>query len=386
LRAPAHTKARLLLSLFVGYALAIVAGQSTLAHLPTEGKREYLGDNHAQYYQFSSGSRDGGQTSSPQAPTWLQSNVEAADSDFEDLNNSRAPGFVPYIGGPFEVGTIWWALNSETPDTAECPPTFWFACTDYRTDGTSSDRWKSTTYNRSNPSSGLDSHWCQSTAQIGPTDGCIDTRRVTLHEFGHGVGLSRDSNDDLHFPTSDPNYASFSVMHGEPLYKPATNYDLRQLGTCDRLALGILHDVDSFSGVYNIGCVDHLGSPALDNGDIDTTVTQSTLSAVVCIGDSFTFTGTARIVSASVLGELSGNGLAGRLVTIYRRTSGGSYSSYTSATVASGEGGSWSVTIGSSTAASYYYQARYAPNPSDDPDLDGDSSGLEKHVTWSTSC
>ena len=102
---------------------------------------------------------------------------------------------------------------------------------------------------------------------------------------------------------------------------------------------------------------------------------------MLCAGQSFSFTGTLKIVTASILGELSANGLAGRTVTIYRRTPSGSFVSYTTATVASGEGGAWSRSI-SSGLATYVFQARYAPNTTDDAALDGDSSGVEKTVTW----
>ena len=105
---------------------------------------------------------------------------------------------------------------------------------------------------------------------------------------------------------------------------------------------------------------------------------------MLCAGQSFSFTGTLKIVTASILGELSANGLAGRTVTIYRRTPSGSFVSYTTATVASGEGGAWSRSISSTLAATYVVQARYAPNTTDDAALDGDSSGVEKTVTWNS--
>ena len=158
-------------------------------------------------------------------------------------------------------------------------------------------------------------------------------------------------------------------------------YNRRVLGGCDLLSLAIDYDIDNFTDTYP-GCGDHLGAPATQNGDIDTTATQNTASVVLCAGQSFSFTGTLKIVTASILGELSANGLAGRTVTIYRRTPTGSFVSYTTATVASGEGGAWSRSISSTLAATYVFQARYAPNTTDDAALDGDSSGVEKTVTW----
>ena len=75
-------------------------------------------------------------------------------------------------------------------------------------------------------------------------------------------------------------------------------------------------------------------------------------------------------------------GLSGRTVTIYRRTPAGSFASYTTAAVVSGEGGSWSKSISITLSTTYVFQARYTPSSADDPTLDGDSSGVEKTVTW----
>ena len=197
--------------------------------------------------------------------------------------------------------------------------------------------------------------------------------------------MSRSSNGHSHFPIGAAVVPDYSVMYLSPIPKPTAGYNQRWLGACDVLSLAIDYDIDSFNGTYP-GCADHLGAPAAQNGDIDTTVTQSTAALQVCVGQSFTFTGTAKVVTASILGELSANGLAGRTVTIYRRTLSGSYASYSTATVASGEGGSWSRAISNAAGATYVFQARYTPDATDDPTLDGDSSGVEKTVTWGTAC
>lgn len=354
----------------------LVAALPALAHghSPTEGKREYSADNHHQFY--SPGTRV------VSVPSWLQTNVNSAlNGDWDTSNESRSPYFSLPAGGATEIATVYWALNAETPDTDECPPTVWYACTDYLTNGSSSDRWKSTTLNRENPAGSLESWWCESTDQSGSTDGCFDTRRVMLHEAGHAVGLSRSSNGHAHFPGGAGANPDYSVMDSLPIPKPNAGYNQRALGTCDRLSLAVDHDIDSFADIYP-GCADHLGAPVAENGDLNTTTTQSTSSVVICAGQSFSFTGTLKIVTASVLGELSGNGLSGRTVTIYRRTPAGSFASYTTATVVSGEGGSWSKSISNTLSTTYVFQARYTPSSADDPTLDGDSSGVEKTVTW----
>lgn len=345
-----------------------------LGHSPTEGKREYSADNHQQFY--SPGTRV------VSVPSWLQTNVNSAlNGDWDSSNESRSPYFSLPAGGATEIATVYWATNAETPNTMECPSSLWYACTDYLADGSSSDRWKSTTLNREDPAGSLESYWCESTSQSGSTDGCFDTRRVVLDEAGHAVGLSRSSNGHSHFPGGAGANPDYSVMHSLPIPKPDAGYNQRSLGTCDRLSLAVDHDIDSFADIYP-GCADHLGAPVAENGDLNTTTTQSTSSIAICAGQSFSFTGTLKIVTASVLGELSGNGLSGRTVTIYRRTPAGSFASYTTATVASGEGGSWSKSISNTLSTTYVFQARYTPNSADDPTLDGDSSGVEKTVTW----
>lgn len=367
-----------LMSTLVVVLVASVFPAAVAAHSPTQGKREYTADNHLQSYA------PGTRVIAP--PGWLQTNVNAAlTTDWASRNTTRSPSFSLPVSGATEIATVYWATNAETPDTIECPADFWYACTDYLSNGATSDRWKSMTFNRENPGGALESWWCESTSQVGSTDGCFDTRRVTLHEAGHAVGLSRSSNGHAHFPGGAGADPDFSVMHSPPIPKPTTGYNQRWLGACDVLSLAIDYDLDTFSGIYP-GCGDHLGAPAAQNGDIDTTVSQSTTTLRLCVGQAFSFTGTARIVTASILGELSGNGLAGRTVTIYRRSVGGAYAAYTTATVASGEGGSWSRAISSPAEAIYVFQARYSPNATDAPTLDGDSSAVEKTVTWDTTC
>ena len=370
------------------FSIAVACGVSILAgafpgevagHSPTEGKREYLADNHLQWYHFTTPSW--AQT----PPSWLQTNVNSALlNDWDVSNVTRSPFFALYnnVGMP-ELAAVHWGTPEQRPDTPECPAaTFFYACTDYLANGTTSDRWASTVFNSANPSGALESYWCESTAQVGSTDGCFDTRRVTLHEAGHAVGLSRTSNGHAHFPGGAGTNPDYSVMHDPPIPKPTAGYNQRWLGTCDLLSLAIDYDIDSpFTDTYP-GCGDHLGAPAAQNGDIDTTTTQSTSSVVLRAGQSFSFTGTLKIVTASILGELSANGLAGRTVTIYRRTTTGSYASYTTATVASGEGGSWTRSISNALSTTFVFQARYTPNSTDDPTLDGDSSGVEKTVIW----
>lgn len=374
------TAARWRHPVFAAVVAVLLAGAlpaTAAAHSPTEGKAEYTTDNHHQIYAY--GTRSGSV-----APSWLKTNVDSAmNGDWDSANTTRSPYF-SLPSGAAEIASAYWNTNAETPDTMECPNTPWYACTDYLSDGQAEDRWKSTTFNREDPAGALESYWCQSTAQIGSTDGCFDTRRVTLHEAGHAVGLSRSSNGHVHFPGgagADPDH---SVMHSLPIPKPVAGYDQRWLGACDVLSLAIDYDLDSFNGVYP-GCVDHLGAPAIQNDDIDTKVIQDNTTLLLCVGQSFTLSGTAKIVTASILGELSANGLAGRTVTIYRRTSSGTFGAYTTTTVAGGEGGAWSKSISNASLATYIFQTRYAPNTTDDPTLDGDSSG-EKTVTWSSAC
>ncbi len=367
-----------ILAALAAVQLAWALPATTAAHSPTEGKAEYSTDNHHQIYAY--GTRSGSV-----APSWLQTNVNAAlNGDWDSANTTRSPYF-SLPGGAAEIASVYWNTNAETPNTPECPASLWYACTDYLSSGQVEDRWKSTTFLKGTGPGSLESYWCQSTAQVGSTDGCFDTRRVALHEAGHAVGISRSSNGHVHFPGGAGANPDHSVMHSVPIAKPSTGYDQRWLGACDVLSLAIDYDLDSFDGVYP-GCVDHLGAPAIQNDDIDTAITQNTTTLLLCVGQSFSFAGTAKIVTASVLGQLSANGLAGRTVTIYRRTPTGSFVAYTTASVVSGEGGAWSRTISFADEATFVFQARYTPDATDDPTLDGDSTGVEKTVTWDFAC
>ena len=49
---------------------------------------------------------------------------------------------------------IKYLLNSQVPNTDECPSTFWYACTDYL-GGSAKTTWNSTTFNSEDPSGSL---------------------------------------------------------------------------------------------------------------------------------------------------------------------------------------------------------------------------------------
>ena len=93
--------------ILVVVGLALLGGMLpavVVAHEPTEGKREYLADNHHQFY--SPGIWPGGIP----APSWVQTNVNSAlNGDWDNTNVTRSPFFSLPVAGATEIATIYWA-------------------------------------------------------------------------------------------------------------------------------------------------------------------------------------------------------------------------------------------------------------------------------------
>ncbi len=361
---------RLAFRFALAVTLAVLGPSVVTAHSPTAGEREYSTSGATEEFFLGQGTS---------GLTWFTTRIETAlETNFETANNSLTPNFVRTAVDGVEIKYL---LNSQVPDTTECPASFWYACSDYN-GGAAKTTWHSTTYNSEDPSGSKVSWWCDHPSQDPP--GCFDVGRVLLHEAGHGVGLARSSNGQSHQPDSAA-YTT-TVMQINPIVSSNTGWNTAVLGTCDLFELSREYDVVDYSDPYP-ACIDHLSGVAFSGGKIiSPTVLNNPPDE--CTGVSVVLSGTLRLVSVvgasddDQLGLLAGNGLAGRTISIYRRTPGGSYGSpYTTTTVTSGSSGSWSKSVVSGTSGTWYFQARFAPAGADATTLNS-STSAEFPVTW----
>ncbi|MES2209088.1 MAG: hypothetical protein V4515_02760 [Chloroflexota bacterium] len=365
--------ARIRSLVILGLTLPLVAPAVAFAHSPTGSDREYSPDNAAEEFYFGAGTS---------ALSWFIVEVEPAlETNWNTSNNTRAPHFTRTS---VDGAEIKYRTNAETPFSDECPDTFWYACTDYY-GGASATTWMSTTFNREDPSGPLLSLWCQFPGQ--GDSGCADVRRVAIHEAGHGVGLARQSNGHVH--QTDSQTSATTVMQTNPKLATAAGWLDRFLGSCDLIELAREYDVVSFSQALP-ACVDHITAPATSNVKVVTVASQTTTATGVCVGIGVTLSGSLRLTNQPAddqLGLLASNGIGGRTVEIFRRTSSGGYPStpYTTTTVGTSEAGSWSKSVVSTTSGTWIFQARYAPGSSDLSTLNA-STSLERTITWSSPC
>jgi hypothetical protein len=348
----------------------------TSAHSPTGGEREYTTSGATAWFFLGQGTS---------TLTWFITPIETAlESDFEASNNTQTPNFLRVADDGTEIKYL---LNSQVPDTSECPSSFWRACTEYV--GTAKTTWLSTAFNSENPSGDLVSWWCDHPNQAD-SGGCYDLRRIALHEAGHGVGLARSSNGHTH--QSDSAAYNHTVMQINGPSATTTGWNYRFLGVCDRFELSREYDVVSWSGAYP-ACIDHLTGVAFSGGKMISVVKlNDPLDA--CTGSAVALGGYLKLIAATgasddgQLGVLAGNGLGGRTIEIFRRTPSGAYGStpYTTATVANSEAGTWSRSVSSSTSGTWYFRAEFTPATTGDvATLNGDLSA-EFAVTWSSPC
>lgn len=358
---------------------AVVSGvlaPGVAAHSPTGGEGEYA-DNSAQTFWFEAGT-----------PGWVITAVDAAvDDDFEISNNSRTPNFTQGTTG----AKILYKTNAQTPDTDECPASFWYACTDYNGGGDGKTTWKSTTFNSENPAGALVSWFCDDPLQAD--SGCFDMRRMAIHEAGHGVGLARlADNGHGHQATGTP--VATTVMQTVSPTATAAGWNARHFGSCDFFELSREYDVVSFAGAYT-ACVDHLTGVGFSGGKL-VSVTRLDAPPInfVCIGQGVTLTGYLKLTAAAgadadgQLHRLAGNGLGARTIAIFRRASGGAYGGtpYTTATVVNAESGTWSRSVGSGVAGTWYFRANFNPATPGDVATLNSSQSAEFSITWSNAC
>lgn len=144
--------------------------------------------------------------------------------------------------------------------------------------------------------------WCQAYS-VAP-NGCYDAQTIALDEFGHVEGLNHHVNyaDDSDY--GDANVQTYSRT------KPATGWNAHVFGRCDIATLQMLYDVQTWTAKYST-CL-----------DLATTLTIAASPTGILSGGSTTLTATLKVASDASYGRLAGNPVAGRTVTLQRRTPG----------------------------------------------------------------
>lgn len=342
--------------------LTLTFAQVARAHDPTGGENEYT-DGVTVGFRWDP---------TFGVPNWLATAFEsAAEVSWASGNNSDAPRFQWTGTGP----DVRYRTNAQMPATAECPDTFWYACTDYNSGVT----WQYTVFNSAQNALGsLPWYWCQDPAQ--PDTSCIDAGRTGIHELGHVVGLSRQSNGHSHQP--DSAMSSTSVMQLNPIKSPDSRYNDLFLGQCDEFELQREYDVLSLAGTYAT-CVDHAVGTGFASGEIETVVVRTSAASITlpCVTSTTSITGTLTLSSGTGLGRLAGNQLPGRAVVIERRVSGGAWASH--ATVTTNSSGNFSRIVSTSTPGTWEFRGLFSDGA--EVSLDGDDGGITT-VTWNASC
>ena len=180
--------------------------------------------------------------------------------------------------------------------------------------------------------------WCQ--ALVTFVNGCYDVENVALDEFGHIEMLGHHVNyeDDSDFLDSVVQFAARS--------RPREGWNEHVFGRCDVARLQLEYSLDSAS------------TPVSSCLNLVAALTISAGATTVGSGDPVRITGTLRISSASSAGELSGDPLSGRTISLQRRALGGTSWSTIGPMTANSADGSYGLTI--TPSQSYDYRLVFA--------------------------
>lgn len=250
-------------------------------------------------------------------------------------DNSRHVVFSYSASG---AGTVVFA---DTTSVAACNAIAWLGCAS----GSGSAGW--TIWLRKTPSH----PWCQ----LSNVTGCYDIERILIHEAGH-IGGFLDHN------TADNSYLD-TVMTIAPPKKGEAGYNIHHLQPCDEAAMQLIYDVGSISGPYADCFADIAGAGATG---LLPTLTSDGNGLGDCYGVSIPVSGRLSIKSTTSYQLLSGNALAGRVVSFDRRVAGTTAwatNVATTTTTASASGNNWTRSFtATSTGASvtYEYRAHFA--------------------------
>ena len=144
--------------------------------------------------------------------------------------------------------------------------------------------------------------WCQ--MYTTPPNGCYDAQMIALDELGHVEGLGHHVNLG-----DDSDYVD-AIVQTYARAKPVTGWNMHAYGRCDVATLQILYDMPSWTARYST-CL-----------DLATSLTLVADPAAVPAYGTTTLTATLKVVDSDAYGRLGGDPIAGRVVTLQRRTSG----------------------------------------------------------------
>ncbi len=238
-------------------------------------------------------------------PSWA---TTAVNNEFQlyfhnqTANNSLAPRLTYSATGTAKV-TFSTALNPPCGGTAPQ----WLGCVTQKP-GSS---W--TMYVRTLPAPGtaVDGwDWYERNGTCSQVDLCFYFKRMLLHEAGHSIlGLN-------HYEQGEPNTVMSATI---PWYGGDPLWSWTFIQGCDQARAQLTWDVRYTTSPIG-DCTDHV-SGAGPNG-LNTVVTLSPSSTVLCVGQSVTLSGTLRITNTATYGPLKDNPLGLRIVSIKRNGGG----------------------------------------------------------------
>jgi hypothetical protein len=175
--------------------------------------------------------------------------------------------------------------------------------------------------------------WCQ--ALSSPVNGCYDVENVALDEFGHIEMLGHHVNfeDDSDFLDSVVQFAARS--------RPRDGWNEHVFGRCDVARLQLEYALDSASTLVS-SCLNLVAAATISAG-----------GTTVGSGDAVRITGTLKVASSTAAGELAGDPLSGRTISLQRRALGGTTWSTIGPLNSNSAEGSYGLTITPSQTYDY---------------------------------
>lgn len=270
----------------------------------------------------------------------IKTAIKAAAADATDTKASKAPTFVYASDGANPIGYGVGApcgVNGIACFTRDAPDgfTMWL-----REQGHVFD-WGTL-------------KWCQSYTTV--PNGCYDAETISLDEFGHVAGLGHHVND-----ADDSDYLD-AVVQTYSRTRPNTGWNMHTFGRCDTATLQLRYDMTSTSAKYSM-CL-----------DMATVVTLSASPASIVRGDATTLTAPLHVQDDVDYRSVGGNAMAGRTVTLQRRSPGATTWTTVGTMSAGPTAGSYVLTQRPTTTTEY----RAVFKTPTDEGLNGDTSAVVK--------
>jgi hypothetical protein len=147
--------------------------------------------------------------------------------------------------------------------------------------------------------------WCQAYATW--PDGCYDVENIMLDEFGHVEILNHHAN---YYGDSDYTDAVVQTLSRA---KPRTGWNAHAFGRCDVASLQVQYDMQGWGAKYST-CL-----------DLATTLTLGASPGSVGVGGTVTLTATLKVADNPAYSRLALNPVSLRVVTLQRRSPGGTW-------------------------------------------------------------